>query len=620
MRHALGRSGTVLVVFAAALAAQEAASRPAAASIERLAALLRLEDLRIVDPAAWATLDAGDEPAWTARVALARRRVFEDPFEAKAKPADVGALVDAFEAARGTGPEAFRATLHDLARSPHPLPSAAGPKLRGVLAHEDAEAAAFAARALAKVEGAGEPEAAAIAAAYLDGGARVAQIDRLRALARLPGGPARPALLAAVKSDDPHLRRTAFETLAALAESLAERDRRGLGALSSAAAEADPVDDVRAAAVDAYAALDRDGFMEGLARFRLGAPWPVRAAVARRLGLAGLGRGFASDGGFVDDPDRRVRQALFEAAAEEVEKRGAEMRQRTLDPSFRFALSSLLGRGVDAAGSGVAVPDRDDDPVEVGLRAKLMKALLAVGAASKDAAAPFLNGAVAALPAFEVEPLQNVVELAEAVGGEAGKAALGRLASAPAAERDIRSRAVAALKRLGAEPPAVPAGAGAAGEDPLAPYRAAAARALDPRPLRAKIRTDRGEIVVRLRPDMAPLTVESFVGLARNGFFDGLLFHRVVPGFVAQAGCPRGDGFGGPGRTIRCETSDLPYERGTLGMALAGKDTGGSQWFLTHRMTPHLNGKYAVFGAVESGFEALDALVQGDRIRGVTIE
>jgi cyclophilin family peptidyl-prolyl cis-trans isomerase len=618
MRHALVRSGTVLVVFAAALAAQEAASRPAAAEIDRLAALLRLEDLRIVDPAAWATLDAGDEPAWTARVALARRRVFEDPFEAKAKPADAAALVAAFSAEHDDL-AALRIAAHDLARASGALPPSAAEILRKRLGHSDGEVAGFAARGLAKVEGAGDAEAAAIAAAFLDGGERVAQIDRLRALSKLPGGPARPALLAAVKSDDPHLRRTAFETLAAVAESLAERDRRGLGALSSAAADADPVDDVRAAAVDAYAALDRDGFMDGLARFRLGAPWPVRAAVARRLGLAGLGRGFASDGGFVDDPDRRVRQALFEAAAEEVEKRGAEMRQRALDPSFRFALSALLGRGVDAEGSGVAVPDRDDDPVEIGLRAKLMKALLAVGAASKDAAVPFLNGAVSALPAFEVEPLQFVTDLAEAVGGKAGTFALGRLAENPRAEAEIRARATAALKRLGVE---LPAERSAAywGDDPRAPYRAAAARALDPRPLRAKIRTDRGEIVVRLRPDVAPLTVENFVGLARNGFFDGLLFHRVVPGFVAQAGCPRGDGFGGPGRTIRCETSDLPYERGTLGMALAGKDTGGSQWFLTHRGTPHLNGKYAVFGAVESGFEALDALVQGDRIRSVTIE
>lgn len=128
-----------------------------------------------------------------------------------------------------------------------------------------------------------------------------------------------------------------------------------------------------------------------------------------------------------------------------------------------------------------------------------------------------------------------------------------------------------------------------------------------------------GRIVIELYPEVAPRHVERIKALTRSGFYDGLLFHRVVPAFVAQAGCPRGDGYGGPGTSVRCEVSDLPYERGTLGMALAGKDTGGSQWFLTHRRTPHLEGKYTVFGAVESGLDVLDALVQGDRIDRVEV-
>jgi cyclophilin family peptidyl-prolyl cis-trans isomerase len=114
--------------------------------------------------------------------------------------------------------------------------------------------------------------------------------------------------------------------------------------------------------------------------------------------------------------------------------------------------------------------------------------------------------------------------------------------------------------------------------------------------------------------------VANFAALARRKFYDGQLFHRVVPDFVAQGGDPRGDGWGGPGYTIRCELDAATYTRGTVGMALAGKDTGGSQFFVTHTAHPHLDGGYTVFGRLEAGFEALDALTVGDRIESVTVE
>ena len=117
----------------------------------------------------------------------------------------------------------------------------------------------------------------------------------------------------------------------------------------------------------------------------------------------------------------------------------------------------------------------------------------------------------------------------------------------------------------------------------------------------------------------APLNVASFVDLARRGFFDGLAFHRVVPHFVAQGGDPRGDGSGGPGYTLRCEIGQRPYGRGTVGMALSGKDTGGSQFFITHTPTPHLNGRYTVIGWVAAGMETVDKLRQGDVIQRVEI-
>ncbi len=123
----------------------------------------------------------------------------------------------------------------------------------------------------------------------------------------------------------------------------------------------------------------------------------------------------------------------------------------------------------------------------------------------------------------------------------------------------------------------------------------------------ARILTEHGEIRVTLRPDLAPLTVWNFATLADDDYFDGLHFHRVVPDFVIQDGCPRGDGWGDPGHQIPDELSWLAYDEGTLGMALAGPDTGGSQWFITLSPQPHLESRYAVFGQV-----SLDNGVPGD--------
>ena len=137
---------------------------------------------------------------------------------------------------------------------------------------------------------------------------------------------------------------------------------------------------------------------------------------------------------------------------------------------------------------------------------------------------------------------------------------------------------------------------------------------------RAVITTSRGQVHVLLRGADAPLTVANFAALARRGYYNGLVFHRVVPNFVAQDGDPRGNGSGGPGYAIRDELNRRWYDRGAVGMALSGPDTGGSQYFLTHSPQPHLDGHYTVFGHVTAGFDVLDALVQGDRILSVTVE
>ena len=137
----------------------------------------------------------------------------------------------------------------------------------------------------------------------------------------------------------------------------------------------------------------------------------------------------------------------------------------------------------------------------------------------------------------------------------------------------------------------------------------------------ATLNTDRGPIRTELYPEKAPLTVANFVNLAKRGFYDGLKFHRVIPDFMVQGGCPQGSGTGGPGYKFEDETTNgVRHERGVLSMANAGPNTNGSQFFITHVATPWLDGKHTVFGKVVDGMEQVDKVTQGDVIQSITIE
>ena len=140
---------------------------------------------------------------------------------------------------------------------------------------------------------------------------------------------------------------------------------------------------------------------------------------------------------------------------------------------------------------------------------------------------------------------------------------------------------------------------------------------------KAEIHTSKGVMKVNFFEQDAPGTVENFCKLAKSGFYDGLTFHRVIPGFVIQGGCPKGDGTGGPGYTIKCETSggNQHHDRGVLSMAHVGKDTGGSQFFICHNRenTKHLDGVHTVFGKVYEGLDVLDDIRRGDEIEKIVI-
>jgi peptidyl-prolyl cis-trans isomerase B (cyclophilin B) len=141
------------------------------------------------------------------------------------------------------------------------------------------------------------------------------------------------------------------------------------------------------------------------------------------------------------------------------------------------------------------------------------------------------------------------------------------------------------------------------------------------RTYKAVIETGKGSIEIELFPEHAPKTVNNFVFLARDGFYDGVVFHRVIADFMIQGGDPTGSGRGGPGYRFEDEFDGNPlrHERGVISMANAGPGTNGSQFFITHGPQPHLDGRHTVFGKVSKGLDVVDAIQQGDSMIKVTI-
>lgn len=139
---------------------------------------------------------------------------------------------------------------------------------------------------------------------------------------------------------------------------------------------------------------------------------------------------------------------------------------------------------------------------------------------------------------------------------------------------------------------------------------------------RATLETDKGSIEIELYPEHAPKTVNNFIFLAREGFYDQVPFHRVIDDFMIQGGDPTGTGRGGPGYQFEDEVrgNPLKHERGVISMANAGPNTNGSQFFITHSSQPHLNGRHTVFGKVAEGQDVVDSIEQGDRIVRVQVE
>jgi len=349
---------------------------------------------------------------------------------------------------------------------------------------------------------------------------------------------------------------------------------------------ADPSPPIRAAALRSVAALDPETFVTVLSGLDPDPHWSVRAALATTLGSLKAESVLPRLRAMLKDSDHRVLPGVLGAL---VKLKAADATAVLLQ---QLKADDPIVRAAAADGLGTLKPENGAAALADAYRAGQADAIYAARAAALAALVKY--GAAAATPV-----LQSAL-----------------------ADKDwaVRVRAADLLKELD------PASASSVAARmrpapttlPIDVY--ASARLTTPQvSTQLYVDTDRGTIQIELAMIDAPLTVENFVALARKGYFNGLSIHRVVPDFVIQDGDPRGDGEGGPGFSIRDELSERPYLRGVVGMALDWRDTGGSQWFITHSPQPHLDAKYTVFGRVVAGMDVVDQIQQWDVVRRIRV-
>jgi cyclophilin family peptidyl-prolyl cis-trans isomerase len=341
---------------------------------------------------------------------------------------------------------------------------------------------------------------------------------------------------------------------------------------------------IRGGAMRALAQIDPDTFLLTLSGLDPDPDWTVRAAEAAALAALPPDRGTARLSAMLADRDQRVVPAVLEALVTSKSPDAEKLliaRLRADD----FVIRTAAASGLAELKSTAAVP------------------LLLSGYRDNRGDSTYVARAAFLAAAARIDPAAARPVLIEALK-----------------DRDwaVRVRAAALLKEQSAEGDAQtvirPAAPGRPVADPA--WRPLLAPTFSPH---AFIDTDRGSIEIELEVLDAPQTVANFIALAGRGFFSGVAIHRIVPDFVVQDGDPRGDGEGGPGYTIRDELNELPYLRGTVGMALDWEDTGGSQFFITHSPQPHLDGGYTVFGQVIEGMDVVNRIARGDLIERVEI-
>lgn len=484
----------------------------------------------------------------------------------------VGALV------AGLGDEATevrRAAAHAFSRYGDP---AAEEALARALKDQDQWVRLFAARGLGKGSTGDAPPAEttldALAEAAGDPSERVRteavlSLGRLGAADRIPAGSA--------EDDSFHVRAAVATAWAADGTEASGGSEGGSGGVLETLFQ-DPSPTVRSAAVDALARRKGAAALPRLKEALAADSWPLRAAAARALQHLGEG-GRDAILQALEDPDPRVQAAALDAL-------GALPESSTSTETIARYLTSedLALRGTAAA----LLPGRGHPQLLSWLQ-----------------------------EAYDSSPGVDWVEVRESIVDAAGQ-----LTGQPEGATEL-------LRRIAAEDPAVSvrqkarAALQGEGEEGAASLSSAEAPALEPSPFLGQapasnptvvIETSKGTLSLEVFADRAPVHAASFLKLVSEGFYDGLLWHRVVPNFVIQGGDPLGSGWGGPGYALRDEIHPLPYRRGSVGMPKAGKDTGGCQIFITHVPTPHLDGNYTIFAEVREGLDVIDRIEVGDAI------
>lgn len=484
-------------------------------------------------------------------------------------------------------PEIRWRAAYALSRRPNPEGTAA---LARVATDPDPLVRSFAMRgltaALADSAGIGRATGLRLVLAAARDANHAVSVNAVRTLGTYEAPESISRLLELLDGGDAYLAITAAESL----QRLGARATAAAAPLRSAALDTSKPIALRTTALAALAEVDAASAATAADALMRESGWRSRAAAARVYAAAAKQPAYSPSPlrsrleSAVRDPDGRVATAALEAAVAAAGDSAARIRPLLLagmeNPDFYARVNAITGIG--------QIADPADAPA-------LLDAYARAQRDSMD------DAALAAVDALGVLGKKDT-GVARAFFGRFGRSGdyLVRQHVATAFGEDVPEGWGAPLPITTARPL----------DDYRRLVRDGAAR---PRP-HARIVTDRGTIELELFADDAPMTVDNFLRLARRGFFNGQDWPRVVANFVVQGGDPRGDTNGGPGYAIRDEINRHPYETGTLGMALSGPDTGGSQWFVTHSPQPHLDGTYTVFGRVVRGMDAAGRILPGDRI------
>jgi cyclophilin family peptidyl-prolyl cis-trans isomerase/HEAT repeat protein len=548
----LAQGGEVpdVAVTSGLAALDDADPRIAGAALE---ALGKLADRRVPEAVLPFLKHANPELRIAAALALFRCR-FAPLWRGDADsppPLPQRAVLGLLDARKDDDPEVRRAIVYAFSRYGQ---AGAATGLADLLGDQDQLTRLFAVRAIGRSEDDSVSESLARVLADPDPQVRTEAVSALAALGWPQG-------VAATLASDP-----SFHVRAALAAALAAaKTPDSLETLRQL--ERDDSVTVRAAAIAGLALRLGAGYREILERHLGHADWRIRRAAAGALGHLGSD-GVALRERAMGDSDLRVQAAALETL--QITGGGDDLLARFLrsqDLALRGTAVSLLG-------------ERDHP-----------QKLEQLTAAYDGAAGP--------------EWVEIREALVDAVTGLEGAEALLRRVAGEDAAPSVRVKARVALSDLGVEVPS--------GPDSLPQLSPFLDTVFDGDPV-VWLETSKGEIEIRCFAREAPVHVASFVQLVREGFYDGLIWHRVVSNFVIQGGDPRGDGWGSAGYMLRDEINTRRYERGSVGMPKAGKDTGGGQLFITHIPTPHLDGNYTIFGQVVSGLDVVDAIEVGDTI------